>query len=1092
MASTEAIKVNVRVRPLNSREKSSEACYEQFRAVDKSAIAEFEPSGKQKPSTRAEFDNVFGPESSTEDIFDRVGTEIVESALRGINGTIFAYGQTSSGKTFTMNGDELGDYPGILPLSALHIFDTIDRDANNREYLVRVSFVEIYNEVVTDLLNPKAGAIRIRESRKRGVFVEAQEEIVTDFDSLISVFDRGAKSRHVGSTSMNERSSRSHTIFRITIESKARKEAPITGDDDRRLSSDSQASTMSADCDDDSTDAVLVATLSLVDLAGSENARNTGAQGVRLREGGNINKSLLTLSGVIKSLSAAKGATSAHHRFRDSKLTRLLQPSLVGNCRTSIIACITAAVTHAEETRSTLRFAASAKTLTTRTRVNEVLDDAAMIKRLKRELRELKRGGHAAASGQLRSLEDNNKRLEKEKEQMKQKNARMLEITRNLIAGGGIRKQAGKENNKKGRKQKRRKKRETWCPSEMRSNLGINSIGEEGSESNARVGASLETILDESIDGDDNMDVSVDSIQFLSAKKVPQHGAKSVRSNLASGIRRMSFGGVAASSHTIDLSGDHRRVSFGDEPMHQFEVNNHKTSIGGMVLRSKGAKIASQAQRLIVLEKELAQARKIIAEQENAAKKAALLAKDQEAQLLLVKNVNTDQQEKISDLEKKVFQHDAVVSVLRDEMQSAVARAEELNATVDNKNNKLDKDRQDSEKKLAEAEVKVASLETSLSSSKDQIVKLTARIKSLEDEASSLGKELHTAEATYAAGAVQASEKAAARGRYLETTVESQASELAALQEVVIANEIATDKLRRELADVRKERDSLLAQQNETRSIKLAKTKASLQKIAEITQARDELREAMSVARASATTKIEAVMCHAEKGNATNLAHLKERIAALEKEVEEREEELADAVEEGAEATEAKMLAQQSLAESEAKVSALTEDLQNSKCEKDLLDDMVTKLDAKNKLVRSLQSKVESLEIAAEQNSNEDSKIADNVRAETIAEMEIKFKEDTEKAVAKAIAKAAAEAQENAKVIQEKAEAKTVEMTDALNAESKKRADVEQELEKITAKLEALKTELEVSQAGSKSEEALSDKILDLEAKVKSANAEVK
>ena len=173
---------------------------------------------------------------------------------------------------------------------------------------------------------------------------------------------------------MNDRSSRSHTIFRVTIESKQN----AASDDD-----DADAKDVDG--------AVRVATLSLVDLAGSENVRNTKAEGVRLREGGKINKSLLTLSGVIKTLSKAKGDPNVHVRFRDSKLTRLLQPSLVGNCRTAVICCVTPSAAHADETRSTARFASSAKSLTTRTHVNEVLDDAAMIKRLRKELRELKR-----------------------------------------------------------------------------------------------------------------------------------------------------------------------------------------------------------------------------------------------------------------------------------------------------------------------------------------------------------------------------------------------------------------------------------------------------------------------------------------------------------------------------------------------------------------------------------------------------------------------------------------------------------------------------------------------------------------------------
>ena len=436
------VAVTIRVRPLNKREKAADTVYEHFKRSNPTSLTEYTPAGQPKPNSTQCYDHVFSPDDSTDDLFDSVAKPIVDSALEGVNGTIFAYGQTSSGKTFTMNGDESMDFPGILPLSALHIFDTIENSTTSREFLVRVSFVEIYNEKITDLLNPGAGEIKIRGAHGvgRGVFVESTETIVRDCDDLIKVFTEGSKSRHVGSTSMNERSSRSHTIFCITIESKQKVEPEEEHSEDRRSSTDSTASDVS-----DVEGAVLVSTLSLVDLAGSENARNTGAKGARLREGGNINKSLLTLSGVIQTLSANQGKSGGHVRFRDSKLTRLLQPSLVGNCRTGVICCITPSPQHQDETRSTLRFAASAKTLTTQTKVNEVLDDAAMIRRLKKELHELKRGvkKKAAATAAIQSssngnghgntadikeLEDDKRKLSEENEQLRLKAERMKEI----------------------------------------------------------------------------------------------------------------------------------------------------------------------------------------------------------------------------------------------------------------------------------------------------------------------------------------------------------------------------------------------------------------------------------------------------------------------------------------------------------------------------------------------------------------------------------------------------------------------------------------------------------------------------------------
>ena len=664
--SAERIRVTVRMRPMNEREKSAPSCYEQFRQSGKSTLTEYTPAGQPKPNTTQSFDHVFGPASSTDDIFDTVGRQIVDSTLQGINGTIFAYGQTSSGKTFTMNGDEDGDFPGLLPLSALHIFDCIERETSTREFLVRVSFVEIYNEVVTDLLNPKAGPIKIRESRSRGVFVESEEVIVPDFERLIDVFNKGSKSRHVGSTSMNERSSRSHTIFRITIESKLRKTHTSSGTgaggaEDATSSSPSSTSSSPSAITTASTDidgAVLVATLSLVDLAGSENARNTGAKGVRLREGGNINKSLLTLSGVIKTLSAAKGQ-ACHVRFRDSKLTRLLQPSLVGNCRTSIIACVTPAVTHAEETRSTLRFATSAKTLSTQTSVNEVLDDAAMIRRLKRELYELKKGGLAAAAGTLKGLENDKKNLEDEAAEMRAKVARMREITANLITGRGGKHhlQQSRVTTTKMSKRRTRKQRETWCPSEFKKNFaaaggigsgfgGLGSVGED----------------DVSFDGDDSIvsDISLDSsVDCVFTHKAPH------RTSMGGGIlrrTRVSFDGVPSSTSTGLMGGGsgsvisgasargRRRVSFGDalgkggalttsSSSTSFDAfgqgDDDTTNIRGLVLRSKGAKIASQAERLAQLEQDLAFAQ---AQMEQRAAQVESLQANLKAQAVQVSN----------------------------------------------------------------------------------------------------------------------------------------------------------------------------------------------------------------------------------------------------------------------------------------------------------------------------------------------------------------------------------------------------------------------------------------------------------------------
>lgn len=242
-------------------------------------------------------------------------------------GTIFAYGQTSSGKTYTMHGEDSS--PGLIYLATKDIFDYMANNPN-RQFILRGSYVEIYKENVRDLLNPDSVKLRIHESYDRGVYVDSKEEVLHSYDDVLNVLfpafshsqllHRGDKNRHVGVTNMNQQSSRSHTIFKLVCES--------------RLHPDLLESP------DDST-GVLVGQLSLVDLAGSESVKHTGAQDDRLSEAGKINLSLSVLSRVIQTL--ATRTENSHVSFRDSKLTRLLQTSLDGNSRTAIIACVTPA-----------------------------------------------------------------------------------------------------------------------------------------------------------------------------------------------------------------------------------------------------------------------------------------------------------------------------------------------------------------------------------------------------------------------------------------------------------------------------------------------------------------------------------------------------------------------------------------------------------------------------------------------------------------------------------------------------------------------------------------------------------------------------
>lgn len=247
-----------------------------------------------------------------------------------------------------------GNEPGIIPLAVHDLFRTIEEHLD-REFLLRMSYMEIYNEEINDLLVPEHRKLQIHESIERGIYVAGlREEIVTCPEQVLEFMSFGESHRHIGETNMNVYSSRSHTIFRMVIESREKVDESEAGE---------------------SCDAVRVSVLNLVDLAGSERAAKTGAEGVRLKEGSHINKSLMTLGTVIKKLSEGIEGQGGHVPYRDSKLTRILQPALGGNANTAIICNITLAQVHADETKSSLQFASRALRVTNCACVNEILTD---------------------------------------------------------------------------------------------------------------------------------------------------------------------------------------------------------------------------------------------------------------------------------------------------------------------------------------------------------------------------------------------------------------------------------------------------------------------------------------------------------------------------------------------------------------------------------------------------------------------------------------------------------------------------------------------------------------------------------------------
>ncbi|CAL6347301.1 unnamed protein product [Bathycoccus prasinos] len=412
--SEEKISVSVRVRPLNEAEKDLGCAWRHAEDAIVLDNSRKETTSTSKESVVYRVDNVFDESCSNLDVYNKTTSKIVKSVLDGFNGTVFAYGQTSSGKTHTMHG-EIGTEPGIVPLAVQDVFDSIEK-CPEREFRVRVSYLEIYNENLLDLLARSSAemdehgqvskTLRIQEDPERGIVVNGlKEERVQNVAQVQKVLEIGQNNRHVGATNMNARSSRSHVIFRLCIESKLRKDSELDSSDksghakkpDGFVGAGTKSGSEKGGGDEDvANENVLVSVLNLVDLAGSERVAKTGAEGQRAKEGASINKSLLTLGVVINKLaedgSKNGGAGGGHVPYRDSKLTRILQPALGGNSKTAIVCAMTPCVSHVEETSSTLRFATRAKNVTNQAKRNEVATaTTALIKKQAAEIARLEK-----------------------------------------------------------------------------------------------------------------------------------------------------------------------------------------------------------------------------------------------------------------------------------------------------------------------------------------------------------------------------------------------------------------------------------------------------------------------------------------------------------------------------------------------------------------------------------------------------------------------------------------------------------------------------------------------------------------------------
>nr|DAD40430.1 TPA_asm: hypothetical protein HUJ06_014753 [Nelumbo nucifera] len=350
----EKIFVSVRLRPLNAKEIARNEVSDWECINDNTIIFRNSLPERSMYPTAYTFDRVFRCDCSTKQVYEEGAKEVALSVVSGINSSIFAYGQTSSGKTHTMSG--------ITEYTVADIYDYIQRH-EERAFVLKFSAMEIYNEAVRDLLSVDSTPLRLLDDPERGTVVEKlTEEILRDWNHLKELLSICEAQRKIGETSLNETSSRSHQILRLTIESSARE---FLGKDNS---------------------STLAASVNFVDLAGSERASQALSAGTRLKEGCHINRSLLTLGTVIRKLSKGR---NGHIPYRDSKLTRILQPSLGGNARTAIICTMCPARSHLEQSRNTLLFASCAKEVATNAQVNIVMSDKALVKHLQRELARL-------------------------------------------------------------------------------------------------------------------------------------------------------------------------------------------------------------------------------------------------------------------------------------------------------------------------------------------------------------------------------------------------------------------------------------------------------------------------------------------------------------------------------------------------------------------------------------------------------------------------------------------------------------------------------------------------------------------------------
>ncbi|XP_038881855.1 kinesin-like protein KIN-8B isoform X1 [Benincasa hispida] len=366
--------VAVKCRPLRERERGRDI----VRVIESKEVLILDPDLSKDYLDRIQnrtkekqycFDHAFGPESTNLEVYTKSISSIMSGVVQGLNVTVFAYGSTGSGKTYTMVGTK--EDPGLMVLSLHTVFDLIKKDKRSDEFEVTCSYLEVYNEVIYDLLEKSSGHLELREDPEQGITVAGLKCIkVRSADKILELLNMGNSRRKTDCTEVNATSSRSHAVLEISVKRKQRNKYP---------------------------NQVLHGKLALVDLAGSERATETNNSGQKLRDGANINRSLLALANCINALGKQQKKGLAYVPYRNSKLTRILKDGLSGNSQTVMIATISPADIQYHHTVNTLKYADRAKEIKTHVQKNigavdsHVSDYQRMIDSLQTEVCQLKK-----------------------------------------------------------------------------------------------------------------------------------------------------------------------------------------------------------------------------------------------------------------------------------------------------------------------------------------------------------------------------------------------------------------------------------------------------------------------------------------------------------------------------------------------------------------------------------------------------------------------------------------------------------------------------------------------------------------------------